>query len=121
MEPTAVTIDLCDHDGPPGVAEEVRKRHQRLEPHLDFLARLAGHLDDHDEQALRSLLAAQHRIVSGLRHELRDLAVGDLNGQVPREAVRQRLYELTALLRSLLAQETAVCLPLLDPVDHSQR
>lgn len=163
MEPTALTIDLRDHEPvqarrPVGLADEVRQRHQRLEPHLDFLTRLASRLDDHDEQALRSLLVAglnctdddvlpyleestsrlypamgprsglatqlmatQHRAVGRIRHGLRDLAVGDLDLQPRREAVRQRLYELTALLRSLLTQEVEVCLPLLDSPDPTPR
>ena len=163
MESKTLTIDLCEHervdvDGPLGLADEVRQRHQRLEPHLEFLARLAARLDDHDEQALRSLLvaglnctdddvlpyleesaarvypavdplsgpatqlmAAQHRAVGRLRHELRDLAVGDLDQQSRREAVRQRLYELNALVRSLLTQETEVCLPLLDASEPHAR
>lgn len=155
MESIAMTIDVCDHEdvpaqGPSGLADEVRQRHQRLQPHLDFLVRLAATLDDNDDQALRSLLlaglnctdddvlpyleesaarlypavdhppglatelmAVQHREVGRLRHELRDLAVGDLDEQPRRQAVRQGLYELAALVRSLLTQEADVCLPLL--------
>jgi hypothetical protein len=63
------------------------------------------------------LIAVQHHGVGRLRHQLRDLAVGDLDQQSRREAVRQRLYELNAVVRSLLAQETEVCLPLLDAPD----
>lgn len=154
MEPNTSTTDQherVDVDRPSGLADEVRQRHQRLEPHLEFLVRLAAHLDDHDEQALRSMLlagldcadddvlphleesaarlypavdpqsgpatqlmAAQRRAVGRVRHELRDRAIGDLDQQSRREDVRQRLYELNALVRSLLTQEAEVCLPLLD-------
>lgn len=166
MESTATaTADRCDHgkeqvDTPsePSELAEARQRHQRLEPHLELLSRLAARLDDHDEQSLRSLLlaalncadddvlphledvavrvcpaldplsgpvtrliASQHRAVGRLRHELRDLAVRDLDGQRRREDVRRRLYELGALLRSLLSQEAEVCLPLLDATAHRER
>lgn len=155
MESTTVAIDVCDDggvdvDASSGLADAIRQRHERLQPHLEFIERLAGRMDDDDEQALRSLLvaamnctdddvlpyleesaarvypavdplagpatqliAAQHRAVGRVRHELRDLAVGDLDERSRREAVRQRLYELNALVRSLLTQETEVCLPLL--------
>lgn len=163
MESTTVTIEVCDDggvdvDASSGLADAVRQRHERLQPHLEFIERLAGRMDDDDEQALRSLLvaamnctdddvlpyleesaarvcpavdplagpttqliAAQHRAVGRVRHELRDLAVGDLDERSRREAVRQRLYELNALVRSLLTQETEVCLPLLDASDPDAR
>lgn len=163
MESTTVTIDVCDTGGADapassGVADAIRQRHQRLQPHLDFIERLAGRMDDDDDQALHSLLvaalnctdddvlpyleeaaarlypvvdplsgpatqliAAQHRAVGRLRHDLRDLAVGDLAQRSNREAVRQHLYELHALVRSLLTQETEVCLPLLDTSDPQAR
>lgn len=55
-----------------------------------------------------------------MRHELRDLAVGDHDQQPQREAVRQRLYELNVLVRSLLDQEVEVFLPLLDTPDPNR-
>ncbi len=163
MDFTTVTIDACDDGGvvvgtSSGLAGAIRQRHERLQPHLEFIERLAGRMDDDDEQALRSLLvaamnctdddvlpyleesaarlypavdplsgpatqliAAQHRAIGRLRHELRDLAVGDLDQQSRPETVRQRLYELNALVRSLLTQETEVCLPLLDASDPDAR
>lgn len=39
-------------------AEVLRERHRQLEPHLDFMGRLADGVDDHDEPGLRSLLLA---------------------------------------------------------------
>lgn len=67
------------------------------------------------------LMTTQHRAVGRLRHELRDLTVGELAPRSSREAVRQRLYELNALVRSLLRQETDVFLPLLDGPDPDVR
>lgn len=60
---TLMTGDPPDHDDVPrdlkiGLAEQVRRQHERLKPHLEFIARLAGQLDDHDEDVLRSTLLA---------------------------------------------------------------
>lgn len=39
-------------------AQAVLERHRDLEPHLEFMTRLAREIDDDDEPALRSLLTA---------------------------------------------------------------
>lgn len=57
---------------------------------------------------VHQLMAVQHRAIDLIRNELRDVAVGDPKHSLDRDRIRQRLYELNTLVRSLLQQSEIV-------------
>jgi hypothetical protein len=100
---------------------------KELEPHLDLLTRLSRDVEDHEQASfmegdvngwsrtaesqaeyVHQLMAVQHRAIDLIRNELRDLAVGDPKQPLDRDRIRQRLYELNALVRSLIQQSEIV-------------